>query len=330
MTHVSAASDWITKVSHRAMATDFVVLLPAGCRTGVDAAVEVLDRLHTIEQRWTIFDDASEIAQVNRRAADQDVTLSRSTYALIECALHWSRQTEGAFDVTAGPLVEAWGFTRRSGRKPSAVEIEQTRSKIGYRQIRLDPDVQTIRFLRAGMSINLGAIGKGAALDELAAELLDRGQDNFLIHGGNSSVLAAGDQQPGSGQGWKVGIAHPTKPRRRLGGIWLRGAALATSGNGKQFFHHRGRRYGHVIDPRTGYPAGDLLSLTVVCRSAADADACATGLFVLGNEAMQEKRSEQWFPPAIAVKQGVRQDDVLVESVGAVDWAEQPAESRGR
>jgi thiamine biosynthesis lipoprotein len=100
--------------------------------------------------------------------------------------------------------------------------------------------------------------------------------------------------------------------------------ALGTSGSGKQFFHHRGRRYGHVIDPRTGYPAGDLLSLTVLAPSAADADACATGLFVAGSEAMVRLGDEPWMPAAIAVRGGSRQDEVDVEAMGDVPWIAPP------
>ena len=139
------------------------------------------------------------------------------------------------------------------------------------------------------------AIGKGDALDRIAARLQADGISDFLLHGGSSSVVAVGDQEEGSGLGWAVGIAHPTKPKRRLGGIWLRNRALATSGSGKQFFHHRGRRYGHVIDPRTGYPAGDLMSLTVIMESAADADACATGFFVAGQRG--DSQSASWECP---------------------------------
>ena len=127
---------------------------------------------------------------------------------------------------------------------------------------------------------------------------------------------------PESGLGWAVGLAHPTKPKRRLAGIWLRDMALATSGSGKQFFHHRGRRYGHVIDPRTGYPAGDLLAVTILMPSAADADACATGLFVSGSRQILEKRDLPWMPPVVMMKQGPRQDAVELESLGEIPWCE--------
>ena len=174
------------------------------------------------------------------------------------------------------------------------------------------------------MSINLGGIGKGDALDQIADELRRGGLDDFLLHGGSSSVLAAGDQTANSGLGWAIGIAHPSKPKRRLAGVRLRNQALATSGSGKQFFHHRGKRYGHVIDPRTGFPAGDLASLTVIMNSAADADACGTGLFVAGTNEMETLSSEPWFPPAVLIRNGKRQDEVTVSCMGEIEWADPP------
>ena len=172
------------------------------------------------------------------------------------------------------------------------------------------------------MSINLGAIGKGDALDRLANKLRSSGVSDFLIHGGNSSVIAVGDQQPGSGDGWSVGIAHPTKPSRRIGGIRLRDQSLATSGSGKQFFHHRGRRYGHVIDPRTGQTAGDLLSLTVIGTTAASTDACATGWFVAGSEFVKSRESTDDIVASIMVSDGRRQDEVRITTSGSPIWVE--------
>jgi FAD:protein FMN transferase len=322
---VRGDSSLLTHVTRRAMATEFAIFLPSQWSHAVELAFETLQQLDEIEQALTIYRDDSEISRVNRTATQQPVVLSAPTFALLERAIRWSERTAGAFDVTAGPLVEAWGFTRRSGRKPDAAEIEVALQQVGYAALVLDAEARTVRFQKPGMSINLGAIGKGDALDRLAASLRANGVTDFLIHGGHSSVIAAGDQQPGSGQGWAVGIAHPTKPKRRLGGIWLKDTSLATSGSGKQFFHHRGQRFGHVIDPRTGTPAGDLLALTVLMDSAADADACATGLFVLGSEHIQGlcEQPSDWLPSMILVRPGNRQDAVVVDAVGEIDWVEE-------
>ena len=273
----------LTEVTRKAMATEFAILLPPHSLKAVELAVTTLERLDEIEQTLTIYRPDSEVSRINQMANEHPVFISTSTFQLIEKALLWSQRTKGAFDITAGPLVKAWGFTERSGRKPGSDEIESARERVGYQYLLLDSTQRTVQFDKPDMSINLGGIGKGDALDQIASELRRGGLNDFLIHGGNSSVLAAGDQDVGSGMGWPIGISHPTKPKRRLAGVWLRDQALATSGSGKQFFHHRGKRYGHVIDPRTGFPAGDLASLTIITASAADADACSTGLFVSGS-----------------------------------------------
>ncbi len=304
------------------MATDFVAILPAHRADAVEVVFAALEQLDRIESDLTIYRPDSEVSRINQDAANRPVAVSSPTFQLLEKAVRWSGLTEGAFDITAGPLIDAWGFTRRSGRKPTEQEINEALQRVGHSRIELGHADQTVRFQHPGMSINLGAIGKGDALDRIAATLRDQGVHDFLLHGGNSSVIAGGDQTPESGLGWAVGLAHPTKPKRRLAGIWLRDMALATSGSGKQFFHHRGRRYGHVIDPRTGYPAGDLLALTVLMPSAADADACATGLFVCGSRQIHGQRDLPWMPPLVMIKQGARQDAVELETLGEIPWCE--------
>lgn len=316
----------ISHVSHRAMATDFVVLLPAHQPDRIETVMEALETLDEIESRLTVYRPTSEISAVNREASKHPHRVSAGTFDLLQTAVRWSQQTGGAFDVTAGPLIEAWGFTSRSGRKPTPTEIEEALATTGYQHIDLSPDERTIRFHVPGMSVNLGAIGKGYALDRLKQYLLHGGVQHFLIHGGNSSVIAHGNQFENLDLGWAVGIAHPTKPKKRLAGIWLKDAALATSGAGKQFFHHRGRRYGHVIDPRTGWPAGDLMSLTVIMNQATDADACATALFVEGSEKIQQwvqsPTPPDWLPSIVTVSTEGRQDDVTVSAYGDIVWAD--------
>ncbi|MGB7344360.1 MAG: FAD:protein FMN transferase [Pirellulaceae bacterium] len=318
----------LTTLTHRAMATEFVVMLPATDAAAADLALGTLEMLDEIEAKLTIYQPESEISQVNRDASDRPVIVSAETFSILKRAVHWSQQTSGAFDITAGPLVQAWGFTKRTGRKPSASEIQAARKCVGYQYLILNESDNSVAFAVPGMSINLGGIGKGYALDQLANQLTSQGVKNFLLHGGQSSVIARGDQSPGVEQlGWAVGISHPTKPQQRLAGIWLRDAALGTSGSGKQFFHHQGRRYGHVIDPRTGNPSGDLLSLTVLTASAADADASATGYFVAGRQvATQLFDSESAASKELSmvlVKPGRRQDSAELESFGEFAWVDE-------
>ena len=120
-----------------------------------------LDQLESIENELSIYRDESEVSRINRWAADRPVSVNRPTFELIERSVGWSERTDGAFDITAGPLVEAWGFTRRSGRKPTPEEIADAMRKVGYQRLRLSNEDRSVAFDRPGMSINLGAIGKG-------------------------------------------------------------------------------------------------------------------------------------------------------------------------
>ena len=148
----------------------------------------------------------------------------------------------------------------------------------------LNSQRSTIRFRKSGMEINLGSIGKGYALDQIAELFASKSIENFLLHGGNSSVLGRGT----CADGWWIGLRHPLVPERRIGEILLRDRALGTSGSGTQFFTHEGRRYGHILDPRTGWPADGMLSVTVAAASGAEADALATAFYVLGVDAALE------------------------------------------
>ena len=194
-----------------------------------------------------------------------------------------SAQTGGAFDVTAGQLSKAWGFYRRAGKMPTAEEIETALATVSYEHLQLNPAEQAVHFLKPGMEINLGAIGKGYALDRAADLLAEKELRDCLLHGGNSSVLARG-HRCGDAGGWTIALKHPLRPDERFAEFFLHNQALGTSGSGTQYFHHGGKRYGHIIDPRTGWPAEQILSSTVIAPTAAEADALATALYVMSLE----------------------------------------------
>jgi thiamine biosynthesis lipoprotein len=134
--------------------------------------------------------------------------------------------------------------------------------------------------------LNLGAIGKGHALDRCGELLAEAGVENYVCHGGQSSILARGSHASTreAGGGWTVGVGHPLRPGKRLAEIRLRDRAIGTSGSATQFFRHQGKRYGHILDPRTGWPAEGVLSATVLAPTAALADALATAFYILGVE----------------------------------------------
>ena len=309
-----AARSYLVSVSREAMACTFEVALNAGqYPEGTDAAVEALELVDRLEDQLTIYRDHSEVSELNRRANIEPVVVERRLFDLLTLAKELWQQTDGAVDITSGPLSKVWGFYRRAGQMPAQAEIDETLARVGSQHLALDADQQSVHFLRPGMELNLGAIGKGYALDRAAELMQSRGVHDLLIHGGASSVLARGSREAdgpkskvqspksqveaspacdlglgtldsGLKAGWLVALKHPLKPDQRLAEFTLFNQALGTSGSGTQFFHHQGKRYGHILDPRSGWPADQVLSATVIAPSAALADALSTAFYVGGIE----------------------------------------------
>jgi thiamine biosynthesis lipoprotein len=274
----------VLRASRRAMATTFEVLLPFGSPQAQSSAEAALDLIDELEDRLTVFRDHSEVSRLNATAGDHPVEVAANLFDLIEFAAHVTRQTSGAFDIATGALVKAWGFYRRQGRVPTPVERAAAMARTGTRFIALERERRTVRYLRQGLEINLGGIGKGYALDR-AAELLVRewGAISALLHGGSSSVRAIGTP-PGQPRGWPVTIKHPWEPDRRLGTLFLADNGLGTSAATFQHFEYNGRKLGHLLDPRTGWPAEGIEQVSVVAPTAAEADALSTAFFVHGVE----------------------------------------------
>ena len=277
-------------LSRRAMACTFEVFINAGqYEHGTQAALAALDLVDRLEDQLSVYREHSEISRLNRDAALGPVEVEGRLFALLVRAVEIHRETGGAFDVTAGRLSSVWGFKRRDGKIPTAEELETARASIGSGHLELDETALRVRFGQPGLEIDLGSIGKGYALDRAAGWLEAEGIGDFLLHGGSSSVLARGTHgEPDGEKGWFVGVRNPLDPERRIGRLRLADRALATSGSGTQFFMHDARRYGHILDPRSGWPAEGVLSASVLAPSAADADALATAFYVMGPQAAGE------------------------------------------
>lgn len=306
---------YLVHLTRRAMACQFEVFLNAGEHDRATAvALQSLDIVEQLESQLTVYRDTSEISRINRLAAAAPVEVEPRLFRLLTRAKQISLETCGAYDVTAGPLSKVWGFTRRAGVIPDGAVLDEARARVGSRHIELDGERCTIRFLQPGIELNLGSIGKGYALDR-AAELFEAAAvGSYLLHGGNSSVLARGSGP--DRDGWLVGVRNPLKPDRRLGEIWLRNRALATSGSGTQFFMHEGRRYGHILDPRTGWPAAATLSATVIAHTAADADALSTAFYVLGPDGARQYCDEHPDVGALLLCPGKRTGALDVHTLG--------------
>lgn len=268
------------------MACRFELCLNAGQYPNqTQAALEALERVERLEAQLSYFRPDSELSRLNRAAADGPVEVEPRLFELLSLALDLSHQTGGAFDITSTPLWEAWGFARRAGRIPTDAELGDAMQRVGSGLVELDRVRKTVRFRRAGVRVDLGALGKGYALDRAAEGLAAAAVADYLFHAGQSSILAQGSRvgPPGSlADGWSIGVRHPLRPGRRLGEIRLCNRGLGTSAATLQFFRHKGRRYGHILDPRTGQPAQGVLSVTVIAPSATLADALSTAFYVMG------------------------------------------------
>jgi thiamine biosynthesis lipoprotein len=258
------------RLQTRAMACEFGVVMNPGAPRQVMLASDALDMIHALEAQMTVYRSESELSEINRRAASAPVTVEESLFRLLMVARDISEETAGAFDPTSGPLIALWRRCRGEGRIPTPAEIGQTLSIVGMSHVHFEPGRYAIWFDRPGVELNLGAIGKGHAVDRAAGFLLQEGLESWLFHGGYSSVLVRG---PHAGHdGWPVGLRNPLIPHERLGTILLCDQALATSGSNVQYFRHEGQRYGHILDPRTGWPPSHLLSVTVIAPTAAAVD----------------------------------------------------------
>jgi thiamine biosynthesis lipoprotein len=275
-----ANASWL-HVNRTAMACRFEVTMHQSESSGVVAATDALDEVDRLESQLSVFRESSEVSYVNAHAATEPVSISAELFDLMTLCKHLNQETGGAFDITSGPLTRCWGFLKRQGHLPDTLEIERAKAITGSEKILLDDTAHTIRFSEKGVEINLGSIGKGYALD-CAGALIENRVSTALLNAGASSMRAIGAGQ--RGEGWTVGLRHPRSKLRRLGVLRLRNCALSTSGGEEQFFDHQGKRYSHIIDPRTGWPAAEITTVTVVAPTAALSDALATAFFVGGRK----------------------------------------------
>jgi FAD:protein FMN transferase len=274
----------LLRFARAAMATVFELLLPWGTPNADSAAADVFDRIDRLESQLTVFRETSEVSRLNRMAAAAPVPVESRLFDLLCLAGRIQEDTAGAFDITSGPIIKAWGFFRRQGRVPSNTELRAAMDRVGMPHVALDRGRRSVRFNRLGMEINLGSIGKGYALDRAGEHLKQRhGIASGLLSGGHSSVLALGCP-PDDARGWAVGLRDPLDPERRLAIVRLRGRAMAASASTYQHFVYNDRKFGHLLDPRRGRPAEGVLMATAIAPTAAEADALATAFYVLGPE----------------------------------------------
>lgn len=269
-------------IARRAMACEFSILIPPRFVDAWAAGETALAVIDDLEDLLTIYRADSLMSYVNANAAAGAVRVDNRLYQLLKRCAEIHAQTGGAFDPTAGTLIKAWGFFQGECRVPAEAERLEALARTGMQHVELDDAEATVRFDIAGLEFNLGSIGKGYAIDRAVARVREaHGIDCLLMQGGLSSLYALGS--PGDDErGWPVGVLDPHDLSRRIATIRVKNRGMGSSGTANQYFQAGGRRYGHVIDPRSGWPADEWASVTVLAPDAATADGLSTAFFVAG------------------------------------------------
>lgn len=252
------------------------------------AIEEALDEMERMDRIMSNYKDDSQLSRLNKTAGKSPVPCDGELLDVIEQSQHYSELSGGAFDITVSPVIALWGFFHEEGHIPSKEEIAGLLPAVSYKNVVIrksnDPKKAGMVFFKDTQTqIDLGAIGKGYAVDKALEVIKKYGIDNACINlGGNIYVLGA----PPGKKAWNVGVQHPRKNDEILGYLELKGEATATSGDYERFFEINGERYSHIIDPRTGWPVNGsgTIAVTVIAPTGTQVDALSTSIFVLGPE----------------------------------------------
>jgi len=262
------------------MGTTFTVTID-GTDDPATAAKAAFDEIRSIDRLLSTYKEESEISEVNRRAAASPVSVGDSFWDVAVASRHYYQLTCGGFDPTVYPLMQLWGFTKKQGRLPTKAELDAVLPLVDFGKVTFDESARSIRFEREGMALDFGGIAKGYAVDRAIAVLKERGVNSAIIDaGGNFFALGT----PSGRSRWRAGIRHPLKRDNLIAVLPVADEGVATSGNYERFFEIDGKKYCHIMDPRTGKPIEGMLSATVVADTAMAADALSTSVFVLGEE----------------------------------------------
>jgi FAD:protein FMN transferase len=265
-----------------AMGSTYSVALYGYDRLQMEAAAEAaFDEVRRMDDLLSNYKPDSEWSRVNRLAAQGPVPVSRELYDLLAACLDYSRRSEGAFDISVGPLMKVWRFYKGSGHLAHKAEVMAALTRVGYRHVQLDPVRMTVRFDRPGVELDPGGIGKGYAVDRMVEILRNKGIKIAFVSGSYSSIYGLG-APPNEPRGWQVKIRDPRDERKTVETLYLKDMSVSTSGSYEKFFRAEGRIYSHLMDPRTGYPAPGMLSVSVVAPRTLDSEAWCKPFFING------------------------------------------------
>ena len=251
-------------------------------RIKLEAAVEAaFDEVRRLDELLSNYKASSEWSRVNREAAQRPVPVSQELFDLLAACLEYSRRSEGAFDISVGPLMKVWGFYKGTGHLPHRAEVQAAMGHVGYRHVRLDRAAMTVRFDKPGVELDPGGIGKGYAVDRMVDVLQKNGIQIALVSASGSSIYGMG-APPNEPRGWQIKIRDPKDQRKTVETVYLKNMSLSTSGNYEKFFRAEGKIYSHIMDPRTGYPAPGMLSVSVLAPRTLDTEAWTKPFFING------------------------------------------------
>jgi thiamine biosynthesis lipoprotein len=243
----------------------------------IGAAYEALNR---IESMMSTYDPDSQISQVNKNAHKEPVFVNPELLDVISTAVKYSEKTDGAFDITVGPVIDLWKKAEKKKKAPTKKQLEDARAKVGYKKIMFGPFGGTIKFAVKGMRLDLGGIAKGYAIDLAVKAMQQAGAKGGMVDvGGDIRCFGA---QPNGRDNWLVGLQDPALENALLLVLKLNDMAVATSGDYQRFVVVEGQKHSHIIDPQTSSSADQLSSVTIIAAKAADADALATAVSVMG------------------------------------------------
>jgi thiamine biosynthesis lipoprotein len=245
------------------------------------AAREAFEEVHRLDRMLSNYIPGSELSGVNDHAADAPVHVSQEFFDLLSECVRYSSESEGTFDITVGPLMKVWGFYEDAGHLAQPAEIRAALNESGYQNLELNAANLTVRFRKRGMTLDPGGVGKGYAVDRTVAILRKRGICSGLVSAGGSSIYGIG-APPADLRGWRIRIRDPRNGKRTVSQVYLKDTSISTSGNSEKFFWARGKRYSHIMDPRTGYPAEGMLSVSVVAPNTLDSEIWAKPYYILG------------------------------------------------
>jgi thiamine biosynthesis lipoprotein len=256
---------------------------PAAAQAAFAAVFAEFNRLEDLLSTWR---EGSDVLRINAAAGGDPVPVSKEVVEVLQLARHYSELSAGKFDITFGALAGLWKFDHdQDDVIPDPAAIRARLPLIAWEDVEVDSTAATVRLRQPGMSVHLGGIGKGYAVDRAAAILRERGIENFLIQAGGDLYVGGHPD----GRLWRLGIQDPRgPPDTPFAALDLTDATFSTSGDYERYFLKDGRRYHHILDPDTGMPATASRSVTLIARRAVDADALGKAVFILGPEAGME------------------------------------------